>query len=67
MLERFHQTFKSMLKKYCMDSGNDWDDGINLLLFAIGESKQESLGYSPHQLVFSYDERGPLRVLKDSW
>lgn len=67
VLERFHQTFKSMLRKYCLETGKEWDDGINLLLFAIRESKQESLGFSPHQLVFPHEVRGPLRVLKDSW
>ena len=67
MLERFHQTFKSMLRKYCLETGNDWDDGINILLFAIRESKQESLGFSPHQLVFGHEVRGPLKVLRDSW
>ena len=27
-LERFHQTFKSMLRKYCAESGNEWDEGV---------------------------------------
>lgn len=41
-LERFHQTLKSMLKKYCSDSGKQWDEGVPLLLFAVYEAKQES-------------------------
>lgn len=43
-LERFHQTFKSVLKKYCLKSQSDWDD-IGWLLFAIRECPQKSLGY----------------------
>ncbi|KAL1250687.1 hypothetical protein QQF64_018483 [Cirrhinus molitorella] len=64
-LERFHQTLKSMLRKYCMQTGNEWDDGIPMLMFAIRESVQESLGFSPAELVFGHQVRGPLKVLKD--
>lgn len=66
-LERFHQTLKSMLTKYCMEENKDWDTGIDLLLFAIRDSKQESLGYSPFELVYGHQVRGPLQVLKESW
>lgn len=66
-LERFHQTLKSMLSKYCAESSKDWDEGLSLLLFAIRESVQESLGFSPAQLIFGYDIRGPLKLLHESW
>ncbi len=64
-LERFHQTLKSMMRKYCLETGNDWDEGIPLLMFAVRESVQESLGFSPAELVFGHQVRGPLKVLKD--
>ncbi|XP_037615670.1 uncharacterized protein LOC119482245 [Sebastes umbrosus] len=64
-LERFHQTLKSMLRKHCHDSQKDWDDGIPLLMFAAREAVQESLGFSPAQLVFGHEVRGPLKVLKE--
>ena len=64
-LERFHQTFKSMLKKYCAESGREWDEGLPFLLMASRESVQESLGFSPNELVFGHSVRGPLRVLRD--
>lgn len=67
MLERFHQTFKSMLRKYCLETENEWDDGISLSLFAIRDCKQESLGFSPNELVFGHEVCGPLKMLKDSW
>lgn len=44
-LERFHQTLKSMLRKFCLESNRDWDEGLPLLLFAIRETPQESLGF----------------------
>uniref|UniRef100_A0A8C2DF58 Integrase catalytic domain-containing protein n=1 Tax=Cyprinus carpio TaxID=7962 RepID=A0A8C2DF58_CYPCA len=64
-LERFHQTLKSMLKKYCMDTARDWDEGVPLVLFAVRETVQESLGFSPAELVFGHQVRGPLKVLKE--
>lgn len=64
-IERFHQTLKSMLKKYCLSSGKEWDDGVPLVLFAVREATQESLGFSPADLVFGHTVRGPLKVLKD--
>ena len=64
-LERWHQTFKSVLRKYIMESGREWDEGVPLALFAVREIVQESLGFSPAELVFGHTVRGPLRVLKD--
>lgn len=66
-LERFHQTFKSMLRKFRMESGRNWEEGVPLMLFASGESVQDTLGFSPFQLVFGHEVRGPLAVLKESW
>ena len=51
-LERFHQTLKNMIRPYCFDNEKDWDKGIHLLLFAEREFVQESLGFSPFELVF---------------
>ena len=41
-LERFHLTYKNMIRTYCFDTEKDWDEGIHLLLFAARESVQES-------------------------
>ena len=64
-LERFHQTLKNMMRTYCLETEKDWDDGVHLLLFAARESVQESLGFSPFELVFGHNVRGPLNLLKD--
>lgn len=63
-LERFHQTLKSMLRAYGMETQRDWDEGIPLVLFAIREVVQESVGFSPAEFVHTVC--GPLKVLKDS-
>ena len=52
-LERFHQTLKNMIRSYYFDTEKDWDKDIHLLLFAARESVQESLGFSPFELVLA--------------
>lgn len=64
-LERFHQTLKSMLRRYCIETGGDWADGLPYLMFATRESVQESLGFSPAELVFGHTVRGPLKLLSE--
>ena len=54
-----------MIRSYSFDREKDWDEGIHLLLFAIRESVQESLGFSPFELVFGHTVRGPLKLLKE--
>ena len=38
-----------------------------MLLFALRESVQESLGFSPFELVFGHTGRGPLKLLKEKF
>lgn len=56
-----------MIRAYCIEFQKDWDDGIHLLLFAAREVTQESLGFSPAELVFGHTVRGPLKLLKEKW
>ena len=64
-LERFHQTLKNMIHHYCLQYEKHWDQGIHLLLFAIREAVQESLSFSPFELVFGCTVNGPLKLLKE--
>lgn len=57
-LERYHQTLKTMLKTYCYQYEKDYDEGLHLVLFAAREAVQESLGFSPFELVFGHTVRG---------
>ena len=66
-LERFHQTLKTMTKMYCIEKSRDWDKSVHLLLFVVRESFQESLGFSPFELVFGHAVRGPLLLLEEKW
>ncbi|XP_066946925.1 uncharacterized protein [Macrobrachium rosenbergii] len=58
----FHQTLKSVLKKFCLETGVEWDKEIPYALFAIRSVPNETLGFSPFQLVFGHSVRGPLDV-----
>ena len=62
-----HQTLKTIIKVYCIENSRDWVEGEHLLLFAVRESVQVSLGFSPFELVFGHVVRGPLLVLKEKW
>ena len=56
-----------MIRSYCFGTKKDWDEGIHFLLFAVRESVQESLGFSPFELVFGHTVRGPLKLLKENF
>uniref|UniRef100_A0A7N8YKI4 Gypsy retrotransposon integrase-like protein 1 n=2 Tax=Mastacembelus armatus TaxID=205130 RepID=A0A7N8YKI4_9TELE len=65
-LERWHQTVKSMLRKYCLETEKEWDEGLPFVLFAARNAKQESLGFSPYELVFAHTPRSPLKAVKET-
>jgi len=54
-----------MLRRYCVETGKDWVEGLPFLMFAVRESVQESLGFSPAELVFGHTVRGPLKLLSE--
>ena len=56
-----------MIRSYFFDTENDWNEGIHLLLFAVRESLQEALGFSPFELVFGHTVRGPLKLTKEKF
>lgn len=66
-LEHFHQTFKTMLHTFCVETGKDWGEGVPLLLFAVCDAAQEPRGFSPPDLVFGHTVKGPLKALQEQW
>ncbi|XP_041470756.1 uncharacterized protein LOC121420251 [Lytechinus variegatus] len=67
LVERFNGTLKQMLKRMCAERPSDWDRYVEPLLFAIRESPQESLGFSPFELLYGRKVRGPMAILKELW
>ena len=67
LVERFNKTLKAMLKKVASEEGRDWDTLLPYILFAYREVPQATTGFSPFELVFGREVRGPLDVLKEGW
>ncbi|XP_071797127.1 uncharacterized protein [Asterias amurensis] len=67
LVERFNGTLKQMLKRMCVERPRDWDRYINPLLFAIREAPQESLGFSPFEMLYGRQVRGPMTILRELW
>ncbi|KAL5497626.1 hypothetical protein EMCRGX_G014134 [Ephydatia muelleri] len=60
-------TLKSMLRKFATQKEKDWDKLIPYVLFAYREVPQRSTGFSPFELLYGREVRGPLDVLRESW
>jgi hypothetical protein len=55
------------MKTFCFDSHKYWDNGVRILQFAIRETFQESLGFSPFEMSFWHSMGGLLKILKDKF
>ena len=67
LLECFHATVKQMLRRMCAERPKDWDEYLPALLCAIREVPQESLGFSPFELLYGRNGRGPMAILRELW
>ncbi|KAL2099488.1 hypothetical protein ACEWY4_003882 [Coilia grayii] len=67
LVERYNQTLKGMLRKFVAVNGKDWDRWLPYLLFAYQEVPQASTGFSPFELLYGRQVRGPLDVLRETW
>ena len=65
LIERVHATLKQMLRRMCAARPKDWDRYLPALLFAIREVPQESLGFSPFELLYGRNVRGPMAILRE--
>ena len=67
LVERFNQTLKAMLRRTAVEEGKDWDKLLPYLLFAYRQVPQASTGFSPFELLYGREVRGPLDVIRESW
>ena len=67
LVERSHETLKQMLRRMCAERPKDWDRYLPALLFAVREVPQESLGFSPFELLYGRNVRGPMAILRELW
>lgn len=53
-LERSHRTLKSMLRAYIEKDKTNWPEFLPFVVFVINTTKNRSIGYSSHQLLYGY-------------
>lgn len=63
--ENFNKVLKTMMKKVASENPRIWDRYLQPLLFAYREVPQSSTGFSPFEMLFGYDVRGPLFLIKE--
>ena len=66
MLERWHASFKGMIRKSGVER-NEWDIYLKYLLFAYRSVPHLVTGFTPFELIYGRDVRGPLELFKQSW
>ncbi len=66
VLERVHGVLKPLLSK-ANDKGLDWVGFLPLAMFSIRQLKNKDLQFSPHELVFGTNLRGPIDCLYAGW
>lgn len=66
-IERLHSTLKSCLKKLCSTKPRDWHRYLIPTLFALREIPSDRSGFSPFELLYGRQCRGPLAVLRELW
>ena len=67
LVERFNATLKQMIKRLAQEHPKDWHRYIPAVLFAYREVPQESMRFSPFELLYGRTVRGPMAVLRDLW
>ncbi|KAL3879165.1 hypothetical protein ACJMK2_031474 [Sinanodonta woodiana] len=63
-VERFNGTLKSMLRKFCTNNNNEWDEMLPFLLFAYREVPHEETGFAPFEMLYGWPVRGPMQILQ---
>ncbi|XP_068249797.1 uncharacterized protein [Palaemon carinicauda] len=65
-LERVHQTIKNLLRKYICETGRDWDEDLDLLMYVLRSTPNESTGISPFEMMFGRRPRINLSMVKEN-
>lgn len=65
LIEKLLDTLKNMLRQMCAKKPRDWDRYVGPLVFAYREVTQDSLGYSPFEVLYGRTVRGPVSILRE--
>ena len=61
-VERQNRTLQDMLSTFVSHHSTEWDQWLDPIVFAYNTSKQESIGYSPYEMVFDHTPRMPFEI-----
>ena len=64
-IERFHSTLISMIRTFVEAQFKEWHEALPFVLFAVRDAPTKSLGFSPFELIFGHEVRGPLHLFKE--
>ncbi|OMJ20135.1 Transposon Tf2-11 polyprotein [Smittium culicis] len=64
MKVRFNRTLKAIIKAYSTVEQTEWDQHLNIHLYAYRTAKHEVLGLSPFETLFGRKPRFPAEALK---
>lgn len=64
-VDRFHTFLNSMLRKFCIEQPHDWYWYIPSVLLAYGEYPNDTLKFSPFELLYCRKVCGPLTILHE--
>ena len=56
-----------MLHHVCKTNPKQWHKLLPMVLWCIRESKNETLGVSPHMMVMGRMPSNPLKLIKETW
>ena len=67
LVEKYNGLVKKVLRRLSAEQPKQWDRYLPALLFALRELPNSSLGYSPFELLYGRNVRGPLSILRELW
>ncbi|CAM5108865.1 unnamed protein product [Eretmochelys imbricata] len=67
MVEKFNGTLGAMIYKFVNEHSSDWDLVLQQLLFAYRAVPHPSFRFSPFELVYGREVKGPLQLVKQQW
>ena len=67
LVERFNKTLKGMLRKLVMEKPKRWHLLVAPLMFAVREVPQASTGFMPFEMMYGWNPRGILDLVKEKW
>ena len=67
LVERFNASMKGMLWKVLPDWDGQWDKALPHILGEYRRAPNETTGFTPSELLYGRQIRGPLQTLTEHW